>query len=228
MHNLPLITTFSDIFKGSFLENFTTITFGQGLLMMAVSLLLGVAICIVYRVAYRGVLFSYSFCISILAMDLITTLIILTISSNIILSLGMVGALSIVRFRTAIKDPMDIAFLYFAIAIGIMCGANLLGLAAIGTLLVSVVLVAASRITPSKDCYILMVTVNAEDEEAVTKFVGAKTKRCKLKSKAMIGNTAEIAFEVKLLQDSTKFINKINAYAGVTSVTLVKSSGEYI
>lgn len=227
MQFLPLLT-FADVFKGSFLENFTTITFEQGLLMMGVSLLLGILICVVYRVCYRGVLFSHSFCISLLAMDILTTLIIMTISSNIVLSLGMVGALSIIRFRTAIKDPMDIAFLYFSIAMGIMCGANLLGLALAGSVFVSVVFIVASRITPMRDAYILMVTVNADDEEAVTKFVMAKTKRCKLKSKAMIGNTAEIAFEVKLIQDSTKFLNKINAYAGVTSVTLVKSSGEYI
>ena len=140
----------------------------------------------------------------------------------------MVGALSIIRFRTAIKDPLDIVFLYYSICAGIMCGAGLLGLAAIGTVIVGVILVVASRLPAAADSYILMITVNPEDEEPIVKYIEKSTKRSKLKSKALVENTVELSMEVTLIAGSTKFLNKLNAYPGVSSVTLVKSTGEYI
>lgn len=226
--NTALTTTTQDIFKNSFLDNFTTITLGQGLLIMGVSILLGLLICLVYRISYRGVLFSRSFCVSLLAMNVITTLIIMTVTSNIVLSLGMVGALSIVRFRTAIKDPLDIAFLYYSICAGIMCGANLLGLACAGVVLIGIILFVASRLPGSSDAYILMVTINASDESAVYQYIEKNVKKIKLKSKALVGTSAEVAYEVTLRGDSTKFCNKLSAAAGVASVTIVKSTGEYV
>ncbi|MBO4868578.1 MAG: DUF4956 domain-containing protein [Clostridia bacterium] len=223
------LTSFSDIFKKSFTENFNQdLGMGRFLLTMAVSILIGLLIILVYRISYRGVLFSRSFAVSLLAMDVITTLILMTITSNIVLSLGMVGALSIIRFRTAIKDPLDIVFLYYAICAGIMCGANLLGLAAIGAVVVGVILIVASRLPSAADSYILMVNVNPEDEEPVVRYIEKSTKRSRLKSKALVENTVELSLEVTLLAGSTKFLNKLNAYPGVSSVTLVKSTGEYI
>ena len=223
------LTKFSDVFKNSFVENFNQdLGMGRFLLTMAVALLLGLLIAIGYRVSYRGVLFSRAFAVSLLAMEVITTLILLTITSNVVLSLGMVGALSIIRFRTAIKDPLDIVFLYYSICAGIMCGAGLLGLAAIGTVIVGVILVVASRLPAAADSYILMITVNPEDEEPIVKYIEKSTKRSKLKSKALVENTVELSMEVTLIAGSTKFLNKLNAYPGVSSVTLVKSTGEYI
>ncbi|MBQ3869852.1 MAG: DUF4956 domain-containing protein [Clostridia bacterium] len=222
------LTSFKDVFKSGFLENFSSLTVTQGVLIIAVSFLLGLLICLVYRLSYRGVLFSRSFCVSLLAMDVITTLIIMSVTSNVILSLGMVGALSIVRFRTAIKDPLDIAFLYYSIAAGIMCGANLLGLAAIGVVLVGVILFVASRLPAASDSYILMLTVNADDEEPVVKYIKKNTKKAALKSKALVGTSAELSLEVTLDAGSTKFMNKLNAYPGVSAVTIVKSTGEYV
>ncbi len=223
------LTKFSDVFKNSFVENFNQdLGMGRFLLTMAVALLLGLLIAVVYRVSYRGVLFSRAFAVSLLAMEVITTLILLTITSNVVLSLGMVGALSIIRFRTAIKDPLDIVFLYYSICAGIMCGAGLLGLAAIGTVIVGVILVVASRLPAAADSYILMITVNPEDEEPIVKYIEKSTKRSKLKSKALVENTVELSMEVTLIAGSTKFLNKLNAYPGVSSVTLVKSTGEYI
>ena len=222
------LTSFKDVFKSGFLENFSSLTVSQGVLIMAVSLLLGLLICLVYRISYRGVLFSRSFCISLLAMDVITTLIIMSVTSNVVLSLGMVGALSIVRFRTAIKDPLDIAFLYYAICAGIMCGANLLGLAAIGVVLVGGILFVASRLPAASDAYILMLTVNVDDEDPVVKYIKKNTKKAALKSKALVGTSAELSLEVTLDGGSTKFMNKLNAYPGVSSVTIVKSTGEYV
>lgn len=225
---LLTLTSFKDVFKSGFLENFSSLTVSQGVLIMAVSLLLGLVICLIYRISYRGVLFSRSFCISLLAMDVITTLIIMSVTSNVVLSLGMVGALSIVRFRTAIKDPLDIAFLYYSICAGIMCGANLLGLAAIGVVLVGLILFIASRLPAASDSYILMITVNADDEEPVVKYIKKNTKKASLKSKALVGTAAELSMEVTLDGGSTKFMNKLNAYPGVTAVTIVKSTGEYV
>ena len=226
---MQTLTSFSDIFKNSFIENFNAdLSIGKFILTMVVSLLIGLMICVVYRVSYRGVLFSRAFCVSLLAMDVITTLILLTITSNVVLSLGMVGALSIIRFRTAIKDPLDIVFLYYSICAGIMCGAQLLGLAAIGAVIVGVILIVASRLPSAADSYILMVNVNPEDEEPVVKYIEKSTKKSRLKSKALVENTVEISMEVTLIAGSTKFLNKLNAYPGVSSVTLVKNTGEYI
>lgn len=223
------LTKFSDVFKKSFVENFNQdLGMGRFLLTMAVALLLGLLIAVVYRISYRGVLYSRAFAVSLLAMEVITTLILLTITSNVVLSLGMVGALSIIRFRTAIKDPLDIVFLYYAICAGIMCGAGLLGLAAIGTVIVGVILFVSSRISSGTDSYILMITVNPEDEEPIVKYIEKSTKRSRLKSKALIENTVELSMEVTLISGSTKFLNKLNAYPGVSAVTLVKSTGEYI
>ena len=226
-----LRTTFNDIINSGLFGNFggdSNLKFGGYLLIMGISLLLGLLICVVYRLSYRGVLFSSSFCISLLAMEVITTLIIVSVTSNVILSLGMVGALSIVRFRTAIKDPLDIAFLYYAICSGIMCGAGLLDIAAIGVVLVGVILFVASRLPAASDSYILMITVNAEDEEPVVKYIKKNTKKAMLKSKALVGTSAELSLEVTLDAGSTKFMNKLNQYPGVSSVTIVKSTGEYV
>ncbi len=220
--------TFADAFKKSFTENFAEISLPQAALMMLVSIALGLVICLIYRLSYRGVLFSRSFCVSLVAMDAITTLIILTVSQSIVISLGMVGALSIVRFRTAIKDPMDIAFLYFSIAVGIMCGADLLTIAILGTAVVGIILLVASRLPGSADTYILMLTVDAANENTVIRYVNKKTKKCTLKSKALIGDESEIALQVVLFGTDTEFLNKLKVYPSVSNITLVKSSGEYI
>ena len=223
------LLSISDYFKKSVLESFKQeMSYGDFFLALGLSIILGIFICVVYRISYRGVLYSRAFCISLLAMNVITTLIMLTISVSIGLSLGMVGALSIVRFRTAIKDPLDIVFLYFSIAVGIMCGAKLYPFAGIGALVVGIILIVISRLPLAADTYILMVTVNPEEEESIVKYIEKSTKRSKLKSKALVENTAEISMEVTLIAGSTKFLNKLNAYPGVFSVTLVKSTGEYI
>ena len=132
---------FSDIFKSSFLEKVSGFSILDVVIAMAVSFALGLFIYIVYKKTFRGVMYSTSFGVSLLAMTLITTLIILAVTSNVILSLGMVGALSIVRFRTAVKEPLDIAFLFWAISAGIVTGAGLIPLAVTGSIIIGIVLV---------------------------------------------------------------------------------------
>ncbi len=224
------LTNFSDIFKNSFIteSGATTLTLSKAASIIIASLILGAVICLVYKLTYKGVLFSANFCLSLLAMELITTFIIMTVTSNVILSLGMVGALSIVRFRTAIKDPMDIAFLYFAICAGIMTGAGLVTLAAVGVIIIGAVLFAAGKLPAKDEAYILMLTVEEQDEEAVCKYIIKSTAKAKLRSKTISNGLTEVAYEVKLKGNSTKFLNKLSVYPSISSMTLVKCAGEYI
>ncbi len=137
--------TFRDIFKSSFLENMDSVPLLDMGIALVLSFLLGLFIFAIYKQCYAGVMYSPSFGVTLVALSLITTLLILTVVSNIVLSLGMVGALSIVRFRTAVKEPMDIAFLFWAIAVGIVLAAGLLVLAVGGSLFIGVVLLAFSK-----------------------------------------------------------------------------------
>ncbi len=133
--------TFSDIFDSDFLDSVTSVTFLDIVIAVALSFVLGLFIMMIYKKTYRGVMYSQSFCVSLMAMSLITTILILAVTSNVVLSLGMVGALSIVRFRTAIKDPLDIAYLFWAIAVGIILGAGFIVLALVGSAVVGLLLV---------------------------------------------------------------------------------------
>ena len=128
--------TFQDIFKSSFLERLDAVSLPDAAIALALAFCLGLFIFLVYKKCYAGVMYAPSFGVTLIALTLITTLLILAVTSNIVLSLGMVGALSIVRFRTAIKEPMDIAFLFWAIAAGIVLAAGLIPLAVVGSLFV--------------------------------------------------------------------------------------------
>ena len=130
--------TFQDIFKSSFLERMDSISLFDMLLALIMAFLLGLFLFFIYKKSYSGVMYSASFGVTLLVMTLITTLLIMAVTSNVVLSLGMVGALSIVRFRTAVKEPMDIAFLFWAIAAGIVLAAGLIPLAVVGSLFVGV------------------------------------------------------------------------------------------
>ena len=135
------IATFDDIFKSSFLEKTATFSLIDSLLGLASAFLLGIFIYFVYKKTFNGVVYSHSFNISLMIMSLATALVIMGISQNILLSLGMVGALSIVRFRTPIKDAMDLMFLFWSVVVGILCGAGFIPLAAVGSIVIGLVIV---------------------------------------------------------------------------------------
>lgn len=137
---MQLALTFNDIFKSSFLEQVDSFAPLDMVIALALAFALGLFILLIYRKTFSGVMYSASFGLSLMALTLITTLVIMAVTSNVVLSLGMVGALSIVRFRAAIKEPMDIAFLFWAIAAGIVLGAGLLPLAVFGSLFIGVIL----------------------------------------------------------------------------------------
>lgn len=221
--------TFSDIFKSSFLSDITSFSITDVILSLILSFVLGYFIFIVYKHSYKGVMYSVSFGVSLIAMSMITSLVIIAVTSNVVLSLGMVGALSIVRFRTAIKEPMDIAFLFWAIAGGIVLGAGLIPLALIGSLLIGIIILIFSKKKTADIPYILMINLeNSDGENSVSEILKEKTKRSILKSKTMSDVSVQLTYEVRITGDDSEFINQICSLTGVRNATLVSYNGEYM
>ncbi len=221
--------TFNDIFKSNFIEKVSSFSPLDMVIALAVSFALGLFIFYVYKKTFNGVMYSASFGVSLLAMTLITTLIILAVTSNVILSLGMVGALSIVRFRSAIKEPMDIAFLFWSISAGIVTGAGLIPLGVFGSLFIGVVMVLFVNKKTTDNPYILV--VNCTDEKAekqVNSAISDNVKRHMVKSKAVTTSGIELTLEVRLKDSTTEFVNKISDIGGVTNTVLVSYNGEYM
>lgn len=221
--------TFKDIFKSSFLEATTTFSITDTILALAFSFVIGLFIMSVYKKTFKGVMYSNSFCISLLALTLITTLIILAVTSNVILSLGMVGALSIVRFRTAIKEPLDIAFLFWSVAVGIVLGAGLLPLAIVGSIFIGITLLLFVNKDTKDNPYILIINLeNSQIENSILSFVKEKCKKYIVKSKTVSVNGLEISLEIRLNDMSTEFVNTISNMPGVKNAVLVSYNGDYM
>lgn len=221
--------TFQDIFKSSFLERIASVSILDMAIALVLAFLLGLFIFFIYKKSYSGVMYSMSFGVTLVALTLITTLLILTVVSNIVLSLGMVGALSIVRFRTAIKEPMDIAFLFWAIAAGIVLAAGLIPLAVFGSLFIGLVLFAFSRKKTVDAPYILVVHCeNSQVEEQTRLFVASQVRRLNLKSKSVESGCVELNYEVRLRDDDSAFVNELEAMEGVRRVVLVSYNGDYM
>ena len=221
--------TFNDIFKSSFLEKVSSFSLVDALIALAMAFAIGLFIHYVYRKTYTGVLYSNSFGVSLMAMTMITTVVILAVTSNVVLSLGMVGALSIVRFRTAIKEPMDIAFLFWSITAGIVLAAGLIPLAVLGSLFVGVVLLVFSRQKNGESPYILVVHCADQDVEGqVRALVEARVRRLNLKSKSVAPGQIELNYEVRLRDADTEFVNELGAMEGVGNVVLVSYNGDYM
>mgnify|MGYP000637466557 CR=1 FL=1 len=195
----------------------------------AVALVIGLFIFIIYKKTLTGVLYSSGFALTLVGLSLVTTLVIMAVTSNVVLSLGMVGALSIVRFRTAIKEPMDIAFLFWAIAAGIVLAAGLIPLAVVGSLFVGVVLLVFSRQKNGESPYILVVHCADQDVEGqVRALVEARVRRLNLKSKSVAPGQIELNYEVRLREADTEFVNELGAMEGVGNVVLVSYNGDYM
>ena len=221
--------TFNDIFKSSFLENITAVTVLDMALTLALAFGIGIFIFFVYKKTYRGVMYSSSFGVTLIALTMITSQVILAVTSNVVLSLGMVGALSIVRIRTAIKEPLDLAFLFWSIAVGIIIAAGMIPLAVIGSVIIGVILLIFVNRKPHRNPYI--VVLSCDDHNAETEalnYVNTQTERCVVKSKTAQENLVEINMEVRLKDDNTDFINALSAISGVKSAALVSYNGEYM
>lgn len=220
---------FSDIFKSSFLENVTAVSAFDMVLSMALAFCIGLFIFFVYKKTYQGVMFSTSFGVTLVALTMITNLVILAVTSNVVLSLGMVGALSIVRFRTAIKEPLDIAFLFWAIAAGIVLAAGMIPLAVFGSVIIGVVLILFVNRKTHTQPYI--VVMNVEDKAAEDKavaFLKENVNKCVTKSKTARAGSVELNMEVRLKDDNTDFVNGLTSLNGVKSAVLVSYNGDYM
>ena len=221
--------SFNDIFKSSFLENVTSVSILDMVLALALAFGVGMFIFLVYKKTYQGVMYSSSFGVTLVALTMITTLVILAVTSNVVLSLGMVGALSIVRFRTAIKEPLDIAFLFWAIAAGIVLAAGMIPLAVIGSVLIGVILLVFVNRKSHANPYIVVIQCDgAESERKATEYLSANTKRCVVKSKTARKNAVELSCEVRLNDENTGFINALSDLPGVESAVLVSYNGDYM
>lgn len=222
--------TFNDIFKSSFLTQVAAFSLVDMLVALALSFAIGLFICEIYKKTYRGVMYSRSFGITLLALSMLTTLAIMTVTSNVVLSLGMVGALSIVRFRTAIKEPLDIAFLFWSIVVGIMLGAGMIPLAVFSSVIFGVIMLyMANSKGKNEDAYILVLQCATEDAEAkASKILEQSVKQFTLKSKTVSNGGIEWTVEVRIQEGTTQFINQLYAIEGVIAATLVSYNGEYM
>ena len=217
--------SFSEIFQSNFLERITQFSLLDCAVALLLSFAIGLFICFVYKKAFSGVVYSASFNRSLIAM----TMIILGVTSNVVLSLGMVGALSIVRFRTAIKDPVDIVYLFWAIGEGILCGAGLFPLALIGAVIIGVLLFVLSVKKDNSEPYLVIVRFSDEKaEKKLTDLIEQSVKRSRVKSKTVTsGSGTELILEVRLKDDDTDFVHKLSAAEGVTFASLVSVDGSY-
>lgn len=221
--------TFSDIFKSSFLESITEFSPLDVLLGMAASLVVGLFIFVIYKKTFTGVMYSTGFALTLVGLALVTTLVIMAVTSNVVLSLGMVGALSIVRFRAAIKEPMEIVFLFWSIAAGIVIGAGMIPLAVVGSSVIGVVLLLFANRKSREDAYILVLNCADEAaEQAAMDLVRKVALRCGVKTKTVNRNGIELTAELRIKKDDTAFVNRVMELPGISDAALVSYNGEYM
>ena len=220
--------SFVDVIKKSVVNQFTgTISVQSILLSLITAFMISVFIIWIYKKTYTGVVYSKSFSLSILMLALVTTLIIQTISSNIALSLGMVGALSIVRFRTAVKEPVDTGFMFWAITAGIMAGANLYLAYIIGSLMLGILYYICYMMGLKMNSKYLVIVKYDDSVEDDIKNILSKLKKYKLKSKSKSKNNVEMTFEVELNDGTQKLVDKISKIDGVQNCSLISYQNDF-
>ncbi|HIV68750.1 MAG TPA: DUF4956 domain-containing protein [Candidatus Butyricicoccus stercorigallinarum] len=221
--------TFNDIFKSSFLENITAVSILDIVLSMVLAFGIGCFIFLVYKATFRGVMYSSAFGVTLITLTMISTFVILAVTSNVVLSLGMVGALSIVRFRTAIKEPLDITFLFWSIASGIVLAAGMIPLAVFGSLLIGLTLVLFVNKKVNDTPYILVVRCGTEQQEqTVTEYLNRELKKPVIKNKTVSADGIELNIELRLKENSTAFVNQVAGMEGVSHAVLVSYNGQYM
>lgn len=220
---------FNDIFKSSFLENMTSVSLLDMFLTLGLAFGLGLFIFYVYKKTYSGVMYSSSFGATLLALTMITSMTILAVTSNVVLSLGMVGALSIVRFRTAIKEPMDIAFLFWSIAAGIVLAAGMIPLAVLGSVIIGIVMLLFVNHKAAYDPYIAVIScANADAEKAAEAYLNMSVEKAVIKSKTAQAGSIETTWEIRLKANDTDFITTLSTMDNVNSAVLVSYNGDYL
>ena len=221
--------TFNDIFKSSFLENITEFSATDTLIAMVAALVIGMFIFVVYKKTFNSVMYSTGFAMTLVGMTMVTTLVILAVTSNVVLSLGMVGALSIVRFRAAIKEPMEIVYLFWSVAAGIVIGAGMLPLAIVGSAIIGVILILFANKKVHDNPYLLILNcLDETSENAALSIVKDAVKKYAVKSKTVNSQGIEFTAEIRMKDGETAFINRLNEIQGVENATLVSYNGEYM
>ena len=221
--------TYIDIFSSSFLESLTAFSLTDTIIGLLFALVIGLFIYMVYKKTFTGVMYSTGFAMSLVGLSMVTTLVIMAVTSNVVLSLGMVGALSIVRFRAAIKEPMEIVFLFWAIAAGIVIGAGMIPLAVIGSVIIGVILILFANRKLFTTPYILI--VNARDEKAeedAMAIINKAVDKFNVKSKTVNDEGIELTSEIRLKDSATGFVSEVKKVPGVSNVTLVAFNGDYM
>ncbi len=223
------MTSFNDVIKTKFLESFTNVSIPTAIITMLMAFCLGLFIFYVYKKVYSGVMYSSSFGVTLIALTMITALVILAVTSNVVLSLGMVGALSIVRFRTAIKDPLDIAFLFWSLVVGIVLAAGFYPLAVIGSIMIAAMLILfVNRKTYSSPYILVIQCENQTAEISASQFVKNSVEKQTVKSKSVRAGMIELNMEIRVKNDNTEFINELTNITGVTSAVMVSYNGDYM
>ena len=221
------MNTFSDIFKKSFLEGYASVELSakQIVIVIFFALLIGLYIYATYRFLTKKTFYSKSFNISLVLMSVITAAVILTVQSSVVISLGMVGALSIVRFRTAVKDPMDLAFMFWAISAGIICGAGLVEIAIILSVVATIVIFALDRIPVIKTPMILVVNAGVDSDVEILEKIRENTSYYEEKSRVIADGVLELVYELRT-KDGALLSKAVSAVSGVNSVSVMSHDGE--
>lgn len=229
MLSLLTATTFDDIFKSSFLEKTSSFSLTDSLIGMVAAFFLGLFIYYVYKKTFNGVIYSHSFNISLMVMTLTTALVIMGISQNVLLSLGMVGALSIVRFRTPIKDPMDLIFLFWSVAVGILCGAGFIPLVVTGSLIIGIVIILFQNKIIVENPYLLIVKFGEEEtNKEIEKILSDSSQKYMLKSKTILHDEeTEVTYEVRMRNNDAQLVSAISKVAGVSSSVMLSYDGNF-
>ncbi|MDE7194401.1 MAG: DUF4956 domain-containing protein [Oscillospiraceae bacterium] len=217
----------SSVLSGfDFTADLANLTVSRIIVTILTAALCGAIVYLTYRFFYRGIVYSENFNILLVLTTIVTSFIIMTISANIVLSLGMVGALSIVRFRAAVKDPLDIGFLFWGIAAGLTAGAQLYWVAIIGTVCIAVIYILLTIFKKERRSYLLIVRYIASEEVNVNGLLG--NIKYKLKNKTQTGDRIELTIEVKIKNNDVSYVSRFNEIEGVESVTMLEYSGEYM
>lgn len=221
------LINFSDILKKSVVETsfLGSFSINDIFSVILVTLIVSMFMFMIYKRSFSGNIYNHNFNVSLVLMALITSEIIMTISSNLVLSLGMVGALSIVRFRTAVKEPLDIVFMFWAIAIGITTGAKLYTLSIVSSLMIGLITVILLRYKNTNNVYLLILQYENLTNENLLKELSKLN--YKIKSKTISMGLVELTLEIKLIGAKTTFIEELSAVEGVKNVSLVSYSGDF-
>lgn len=221
--------TFQDIFKSSFLENVKSFSVTDLIIGMIFAAVIGLFIFLIYKKTFSGVMYSTGFAMTLPGLTMVTTLVIMAVTSNVVLSLGMVGALSIVRFRTAIKEPMEIVYLFWSLAVGIVIGAGMIPLAVAGSAFIGLMLFVFSNRRSYMNPYIIVLTCRSlEAEEKAMSALNSLVERCVVKTKSVSSQGTEITAEIRLKNADTEFVHRLYELDGVENAVLVSYNGDYM